>query len=205
MKAGGAMEFRLTYEGTLLGSSSGSPRAKHKHEIRQVFHKQLRRFWDIHPYLREAFRSRRREGRVFPEVKLRDYLAQQYEMFGYNFVPLVTPNLDLICAIDVLFLRPSRPGELMQSGDLDARLKTLFDALRMPENKRELGGYDKPSEDEKPFYCLLSNDKLISHTSVETDTLLQPTSEDANQNDARLVIAIRLKPYDVGWDNISFG
>jgi hypothetical protein len=48
----------------------------------------------------------------------------------------------------------------------------------MPENKRELGGHDKPSEDEKPFYCLLSNDKLISHTSVETDTLLQPTSED---------------------------
>src|SRR5262245_6095920 len=200
------MDFRLTYEGILLGSSSGSPRAKHKHEIRRAFHKLLRRFWVIHPYLREALLMHRTEWRVLPEVKLRDYLAQQHAKFGYNFVPLVTPNLDLICAIDVLFLRPSRPGELMQSGDLDARLKTLFDALRMPDNESELGGYDQPSEDEKPFfYCLLSDDKLISHTSVETDTLLQPTSKDADQNDARLVIAIRLKPYALGWHNVDFG
>jgi len=41
--------------------------------------------------------------------------------------------------------------------------------------------------------------------SVETDTLLEPTSPNAGDNDARLVIAIKLKPVDVGWDNISFG
>jgi hypothetical protein len=199
------MEFRLTYEGLLLGSSTSSPRAKHKHEIRRVLHKQLRQFWQIHPYLKEAWLSRRRLGRVTPEVKLVDHLAQQYAMFGYNFVPLVIPSLDLICAIDILFLRPSVPGQVMQSGDLDNRLKTLFDALRMPANKDELGGYDQPADDERPFFCLLADDKLISHVSVETDTLLQPTSPDAKQNDARLVIAVRLKPYDVGWDNISFG
>jgi hypothetical protein len=68
------MEFRLTYEGILLGSSSGNPRGKHKHEVRRVFHKQLRRFWDIHPYLREASLSHRTEGRVFPEVKLLAFL-----------------------------------------------------------------------------------------------------------------------------------
>ena len=37
-----AMEFRLTYEGTLLGASKNNTRAKHKHEIRKIFHKQLR-------------------------------------------------------------------------------------------------------------------------------------------------------------------
>ena len=140
-----------------------------------------------------------------PEVKLVDHLASTYAMFGYNFVPLVIPSLDLICTIDILFLLPSRPGQAMQSGDLDNRLKTLFDALRAPANQSELGGYDNPAEDGKPFHCLLSDDKLISHVSVETDTLLQPTSPNAGENDSRIVIAIKLKPYDVGWDNISFG
>jgi hypothetical protein len=97
------------------------------------------------------------------------------------------------------------PGEVMASGDIDNRLKTIFDALRMPATKEELGGYGTPAEDKTPFYCLLSDDKLISRVSVETDTLLQPTSPEAGNNDARLVIAIKLRPVDVGWDNISFG
>lgn len=97
------------------------------------------------------------------------------------------------------------PGEIMSSGDIDNRLKTLFDAMRLPDTKEELGGNDAPLEDEKPFFCLLSDDKLISRVSVETDTLLQPTSPDAGDNDARLVISVKLRPVDVGWDNISFG
>ena len=36
----GDMEFRLTYEGVLMGASKSSTRAKHKHEIRCVFHAQ---------------------------------------------------------------------------------------------------------------------------------------------------------------------
>ena len=93
----------------------------------------------------------------------------------------------------------------MASGDIDNRLKTIFDALRMPASKDELGGYETPEEGETPFYCLLTDDKLISRVSVETDTLLQPTSLEAGDNDARLVILIKLRPVDVGWDNISFG
>ena len=201
-----AMEFRLTYEGQLYGMSArSSHRAGHKHEIRRVFHKQLRRYWELHPYLRVATVSHRRAGQVQPPRLLRDHLSKEYSRCGYNFVPLVTPSLSLICAVDILFLRPSLPGEVMASGDLDNRLKTIFDALRVPENQSELGGYDVPLDDEKPFYCLLSDDKLISHVSVETDTLLQPTGEKEDANDARLVIAIKLRPFDVGWDNISFG
>ena len=93
----------------------------------------------------------------------------------------------------------------MASGDIDNRLKTIFDALRMPVSKEELGGYETPEADETPFYCLLTDDKLISRVSVETDTLLQPTSPQAGDNDARLIIAVKVKPVDVGWDNISFG
>src|SRR3990170_447020 len=45
------MEFRLTYEGQLLGASRSNTRAEHKHEIRKVFHRQLRQLWTISPHL----------------------------------------------------------------------------------------------------------------------------------------------------------
>lgn len=199
------MEFRLTYEGPVRGSTGSSPRARHKQEIRKVFHHQLKRWWGVHPYLKTAVLSHRRMGMVKPEVMLVNHLAKEYARCGYNFVPLVTPNLSLTCSIEILFLRPSMPGEVMASGDLDNRLKTIFDALRMPTQQQELGGYDTPDDGETPFFCLLSDDKLISHIAVETDTLLEPTSPGADDHDARLVIAVRLKPFDVGWDNISFG
>jgi hypothetical protein len=200
-----AMEFRLTYEGELLAASKGNTRAPHKHEIRKKFHRQLLRLWQTHPYLKDAFQSHPFTGRVQPEKRLFIHLAEQYFRLGYAFVPLVTPELCLICRVNILFLRPSMPGELMQSGDLDNRLKTIFDALRMPDNKDELGGHNTPGPDENPFCVLMTDDKLISHVSIETDTLLEPTGPNANANDARLVIAVHLHPYNQGWHNINFG
>ena len=93
----------------------------------------------------------------------------------------------------------------MNSGDIDNRLKTLFDALRPPTCKEELGGYDTPTPDERPFYCLMTDDKLITKVALETDRLLEPTARDCGDNDSRVVISVKLKPYDMGWDNINFG
>ncbi|TMJ02592.1 MAG: hypothetical protein E6G97_12240 [Alphaproteobacteria bacterium] len=201
------MELRLTYEGVLMGASKGTTRASHKHDIRRIFHRQLRRFWQIEPYLKNALKTRRDQNPVnVPRPRLVDHLATEYARVGYNFVPLVTETLRIHCSVDVLLLRPSMPGEVvMNSGDIDNRLKTLFDSLRMPSNKDELGGYDAPTEDEKPFYCLLTDDRLITRVSVETDRLLEPTAPDRGDNDCRLVITVKLRPYDMGWDNLNFG
>jgi len=52
------------------------------------------------------------------------------------------------------------------------RLKTLFDAMRIPEAGERYADRT-PSEDEKPFFfCLLEDDKLLNKVSVETDDLL---------------------------------
>jgi len=110
----------------------------------------------------------------------------------------------LLCAIHILFLRLDEPGAVLSSGDLDNRLKTIFDALRLPRDKVEAGGYD-PDEDEDPFFCLLEDDSLINHASVEADTLLQPTGEVLDRNDSRLVITVKLTPYRVTMDNLAFG
>ena len=188
------MKFRMTYDGCL--QSEGTSR--HKHELRRKFHPQLKRLWEVDPNLK-AF--------VDNGIPRSVALADQYTRLGYRFVPLATSGLSLIAAVDILFLRPGEPGSVIPSGDIDNRLETLFDALRMPDYKDELGGYLTPTEDEDPFFVLLQNDKLISHVSVETDVLLQPThsaSDGFPPNHVRLIITVTLRPYKVTIGNMHF-
>jgi hypothetical protein len=188
------MKFRMTYDGCL--QSDGT--AQHKHALRREFHPQLKRLWEVDPNLK-AFADN-----GIPRLNM---LADQYTRLGYRFVPLATSGMSLIAAIDILFLRPGEPGSVIPSGDIDNRLKTLFDALRMPDSKDELGGYLTPTADEDPFFVLLQNDKLISHVSVETDVLLQPTHSaqgDFPPNHARLIITVTLRPYKVAIGNMHF-
>jgi hypothetical protein len=79
-------------------------------------------------------------------------------------------------------LRPEAPGQtVISGGDIDNRLKTLFDALRMP-----LPGeiHELPGEGREPFFCLLQDDSLVNNISITTDLLLGPT----NPNEVQLVI-----------------
>lgn len=205
------MEFRLTYEGPLLGASRNNTRAGHKHEIRRAFHHQLRRLWEVTPALRLKKAVEPLSGRVrsvdnvpFDEWHYANWLGQQFARNGYNFVPLVTEELGLLCGISILFLRPDPPGMLVQSGDIDNRIKTLFDALRMPRSKEELGGYTAPSDGENPFFCLLEDDKLITRVLVETDTLLAQLSAAPSAHDARLVLTINIRPIARTWANGVF-
>jgi len=53
-----------------------------------------------------------------------------------NYFPLVRNSLGLVCGIRVLFLRREPPGRVYQGGDIDGRLKTLFDALAVLRRTR---------------------------------------------------------------------
>jgi hypothetical protein len=195
---GDCMEFRLTYAGQLLGSSRNDTRPKHKHEIRKIFHSQLKRLWDITPHLKGMTDPPTEILRFpnYPKPRSRiEALAERFSRNGYSFVPLVTEDLDVsFCGIEILFMRSDPPGALIQSGDIDNRLKTIFDALRVPQSKDELGGYDTPSDGEKPFFCLLQDDKLITKVSVETDALLELPSQPLNVNDVRLIVKVTIQP-----------
>ncbi len=191
-----AMEFRLVYDGELLGASRDNTRSQHKHEVRKVFHRQLKRLWQVSRQLREwATSNERREI-----VSVREYLASRFPHNGYHLLPLVVESLAVGCSLDILFLRYDKPGEtLLQSGDIDNRLKTIFDALRIPL----IGEYcGTPEPDEDPFYCLLQDDSMITHVSVTTDLLLEPTR---GKNDVHLVITVKIWPIAVTIDNIAFG
>ena len=83
--------------------------------------------------------------------------------------------------IDITLLTPEEPGRtITQGADLDNRMKTLLDALRMPKVVDELPKGDVASEHESPFYCLLEDDNLISRLSVSADRLLRPVPDKAH-------------------------
>ena len=48
------MEFRLTYDGPLPSAQNGQSPTKRdiKHNMRTVFHHQLKRLWDTTPFLK---------------------------------------------------------------------------------------------------------------------------------------------------------
>ncbi len=88
--------------------------------------------------------------------------------------------------------RRDEPAHLIRSGgDVDNRIKVLFDAPRMPENCDEFADYPMPEKDEDPFYCLLEDDRLVTEMKVTTDRQLTPVSLGDYQNDVHLVIHVR--------------
>jgi len=211
------MEFRLLYSGEVLGASRNNTRADLKHEIRRSFHPQLRRLWQTNHSLQRLLKmtgvwhydvNNPRDFELCnigapPDIDKADdfyrtlgaeVIEKQWERCGYHFWPLVTEEYCVRCALDILFLRPEEPGMIVKSGDIDGRLKTVFDALRIPKNLDEAGG-KRPQDDESPFYCLLEDDKLISEIKVTTDQLLLlPSQRQLRANDAFLSIHVRLWP-----------
>lgn len=195
------MEFRLLYEGELPPSGNKNKRTCEKHEIRRSFHPQLRRLWSVDSNLRELAARRWVESvkSNFPpttEPERFDLgvkaMGEKWSRAEFKCVPLVTPDMGLRCGLDILLLRPEEDRFIFKAGDVDGQIKTLFDALRIPQNKGETGGIG-PQADECPLFCLLEDDTLISEVKVSTDRLLLlPGQRDVRPNDALVVIHVML-------------
>lgn len=215
------MRFRLTYNGSLKATQNApgpihtDKRASHKHDIRREFHRQLKELWKTNRFLSTHQTSpaefaslvRPSDGAVWassphdrrPMVEL---VANSYANFGYRFAPLVRKELSLHCSLKVLFLRRDFPASVLHAGDIDNRLKTLVDALRMPQSANEVPV--PPNEGEDPFFVLLDDDRQITHLDVETDAALASPGGDDDKSFARLVLTVEIRPYDVTVFNLSF-
>ena len=70
-----------------------------------------------------------------------------------------------------------------------------------------LGIGSAPTDAEKPLYCLLEDDKLITKTSVETDLLLEPIPGETTveENHVRLLITVSVRPSGWNYGNSIFG
>lgn len=218
------MQFRLVYQGRLPGEGRGSAsHTKVKHEIRRTIHRQLLALWNTHPFLKSYCLSPGKMGRMRPDGRgsysyVMEYvpipttiekIGQRFARCGYNFLPLIGSafgvGTETACSVDILFLRRDEPGHLVSSGgDIDNRIKVLFDALRMPQSCDEIQGFT-PGPDEVPFFCLLEDDKLINEVRVTTDRLLTPLGEGEYVNDVHLIIHVTTLTVGSVWSDVGYG
>lgn len=196
------MKFTLTYEGEL--GSNGRP-AK-KWEIRQYLHPQLVELWRVNPVLKMAERER-----IIPSQGPFHYIDQHHSVDavrplrpdpptdvidlgapiargGRKFLPIVRESFALNCALKIIFLRKEEPGRVYQGGDMDNRLKTLFDALAVPSADQIVSDGGNPDD---AIYCVLEDDRLITGFNIETHRLL--TRPGVSEQHVQLLIEVEIR------------
>ena len=192
----GLMRFRLTYSGDLPPASRENRQLAAKWAIRSYLHPQLK---DL--YVQEHILSGDPSFLVFtggPSAQPTESPNDSRMVGEYQFIPLARKSLSMACDLDITFLRPGEEGSVIAKGDLDNRLKTLFDGLRMPEDSdmRLAAGI------EQPMYCLMDDDKLVTSLTVRTDRLLAPPS--AAEYYSLLLIDVTLRILKVTPSNYRF-
>ena len=158
------MRFRLYYRGPLR--SNGNRRDKQA--LRRKLSPQLRELWNQAPLVdqKDDFLNPNYEGSVIKKVG------------DWNFASVVNSRNYLVAELDITLLRPEEPGSVItQGGDIDNRLKTLLDALSIPQSN-QIPRDDVPGADEDPFHCLLEDDNLITSIRVTVDRLLDGSDKE---------------------------
>lgn len=210
------MKFTLVWEGSLRASANKS-KTQDVTRIRSELSPQLEYLWQTHhalQVLKEFAWARnpnaphkvgvistsdgpptpRMHGQMFPGsmIDLCDWIG-----IGANrYRPLVRKSLSLNCDLSIQFLRQDDPGALItQGGDLDGRIKTLLDALRMPSEDEQ----SRAPPAERDIHCLMESDTLVSSLNVETERLLFPP--DKNPHHVFLVIEVSLRVLSVHQGN----
>ena len=172
------MAITLQYRGPLKAASNNDSRVKDKHNIRRYFHAQLKELW------------------TNPPMDLYQYRVDgaEYHTGAFKFQPLLAKDC-ATCDLDIKWLTRGTPGRLLVDGDLDNRLKTLFDALRWPRQPDELPPGALPG-DEKTFHVLLEDDSQITSFRVRSEALLLPKPEGEPQGYAELYIEVGVKTHN---------
>lgn len=181
-KAGGTdsvrtVRFTLNYDGPLVSRGNASD----KQRIRETLDPQLRELWTHEPLSNSP---------EFLQVAEANKMSVLLQRGDHVFAPLVCKPLHLLADIDILMLRPELPGGIVTSGgDIDNRLKTLFDALRVPGVPQEIASNTRPSSANEPHFTLLEDDALIARINVETDRLLAAP----DPSHVRLIIRVNIR------------
>ena len=184
------MEFTLYYRGRLKANGSRID----KHRLRLHFSAQLYELWRHKGGNPRSFYS------ALPDLAM-DSVSKV--VGSCRFAALVTRGQ--FAELEVVMLRPDAPGSIIsQGGDIDNRVKTLLDGLRLPA-VHELPRKAEPGSKDKVLLCLLEDDRLVTKLSVETQQLLDV---DAEPGTVVLLIKVRtrlLRDLEPRIGDIAFG
>jgi hypothetical protein len=206
---GDKVEFVLRYAGPVAGKKSNA--LPNKHAVRAAISPQLATLCERDPFFGDARIPDLLTGRLGKDGLAFNHdpghinnnkLFCRVPIEGYEFVPLVHQQNYTACELDVIWLRGERAGDRPKGGDLDNRLKTLFDGLRMPHNASEL--HDK-GDKKKPerIYSLMDDDSRITRINVSTFQLLDPGALGAKGTHVELLIRVNVFVTKHTWGNIS--
>jgi len=170
------IEFTLVYSGELRPNAN----PLQKHALRQVFHRQLRYLWDHPAKMAPGALSSAR-----PDISRPDFSKP---VGHFRFVPVISENGLNVAEVQITLMQTEAAGSIItRTGDIDNRLKSLFDSMKVPTSA-ELPADVKPNVDEEPFFCVLEDDHLITSVAVDTKRLLEPTVAIAH---VQLLVTIR--------------
>jgi hypothetical protein len=195
-----AVDFSLTYRGPLPACQPKDSKAAEKQRIRLKFSSQLKRLWEIEPVLKLVMGEQAFAPATLHDARLRldhEHLGNKYahakiDQFGYHIVPLVTCFSGLVCHLTIKFLRRDEPGGIFVAGDIDNRLKTLLDALRMPQCDQEVLS-DMHGNGDEYLYCLMEDDSLVTRVTIDTQRLLTEKPEGEPSDYAELFVDTSIK------------
>lgn len=187
---GRVVEFTLYYQDRVKANGD----RKHKHRIRQCLHRQIKELWNQPPLnehrslIDPSYEPIGIGGNVIVTEYERPSVVRS--VGSYNFASVVSSEIHLVADLTITYLRPGPPGALVQGGDIDNRMKTLLDALKIPTNT-DLPDKGPPLPDQDPLFCLLEDDSLITGLIVKTDSLPDP---DFPPTEVILLIHVRTRP-----------
>jgi len=196
------MRFHLLFEGSLPSTGNADPKQPRPAKlaaiwaIRNSVSRQLLQLVNTHPAL---------SGRSGPSRVLRHALIPPIWIEGYRFYALARPGFCVKCGLKIDLLVNHDPGSVLtKTGDLDNRLKTLFDGLRVPASMQEIKSYKTPQELEAEEYvCLLQDDALITSLQIEVMRNLAALS-DSGPDHVRANIAVSIEPSEITAVNEAF-
>lgn len=182
------MRFTLVFEGDLPPKANSTQ----KWGIRRALEPQLRALWQ----------SSQLEG--LERFQNPTYLPSDCyvgrKIGSLEFIPLISPKLDLRVELKIILLSASLPGGLVnRSGDLDNRMKTLLDALSVPTPQQLVP--EGSHESDGRVFCLLDDDRLIIKLDVSNDRLL---TEQQESRRALAIITVRPIAFRATMANIGF-
>lgn len=195
------MRFTLTYRGPLK-AASGSNLSKHKHDIRKQLDPQLQRLFEFPPL------STRKDKLLDPDRHPdrapggNSLIVKRRDIEDQLFACIVSSKLHTVAELDIMMMRPEEPGRITQAGDIDNRIKTLLDALKVPEQRNALPNDFVAKDDGELFFCLLEDDALVTKLSIDTDRWLDPKA--LERSEVWLTIKVTTRVTTQTMENFDF-
>jgi hypothetical protein len=177
-KIGDRVSLMLTYEGPLLTGNHRNASNQVKNAIRRALHPQLVAFCEADHYF-GWLASPPSEGPTFAGIRFNSIVGGGPQRF--------------VTELRVEILRREARGRIFDGGDIDGRMKTLFDGLRMPTQENEVVGFTPVGDWRRDWcLCLLADDRLITKVDIDTRRLLRPLRPGEAETDVELRIDVTI-------------